>query len=36
MGASGTDAGIIVDVGIDTAEVAGAALAVEFVIALNV
>ena len=36
VGASGTDAGIIADVGIETAEVTADPLAVELVIALNV
>ena len=36
VGASGADAGMIVDVGIDAAEVTADPLAVEFVTALNV
>ena len=36
VGASGADAGIIVDVGIESADVTADPLAVEFVIALNV
>jgi hypothetical protein len=36
VGASGADAGMMAEVGIDRAEVAGDPLAVELVIALNV